>query len=112
MHKQAAQPVQDNSWYERGDLPPAGCECRCNLGGGSVFIVARHHFIDAVVYSSAPGGGELLYGYAGEFSPLRTERENSIDELNELVGDIEKYPTWRDAIAGIIDAGYRKMDSK
>ena len=44
-----------------------------------------------------------------EFRPLRTEREKAIDELNALVGDIEKYPTWRDAIAGIIDAGYRKQ---
>ena len=43
------------------------------------------------------------------FRPLCTEREKAIEELNTLVGDIEKYPTWRDAIAAIYDAGYRKV---
>lgn len=37
------------------------------------------------------------------------EREKEIDAMNELVGDIEKVPTWRDALYALYDAGYRKQ---
>jgi hypothetical protein len=53
-----------------------------------------------------------------DFRPIRTpeqiaaeEREKAIDAMNKLVGDIEKIPTWRDALAALYDAGYRKTEA-
>ena len=116
---QPAQPAQDSSWHERGELPPVGCECQffsdgydaewfdwCIFHGKATcggLIIEHHHRT-----SPSRVTVELFDPLSTNFRPLRTEREKAIDELIVLVGDIEKYPTRRDAIVGIIDAGYRK----
>ena len=110
MQKQPAKPTQDNSWYERGELPPVGTICKMiddkNTWLECEIIAHKNSFCIGWISSrNAP-----FYTYdKSVFRPLCTEREKAIDELNALVGDIEKYPTWRDAITGIIDAGYRKV---
>ena len=110
MQKQPAKPVQDNSWYERGELPPVGTICKMiddkNTWLECEIIAHKNSFCIGWISSrNAP----FYTDDKSEFRPLHTEREKAIDELNALVGDIEKYPTWRDAIVGIIDAGYRKV---
>ena len=108
MQKQAAQTVPDNSWHERGELPPVGCECEYKPAND--WVKCKVLFAGDDLYVLGVQGFEICVRVLDvEFRPLRTEREKAIDELNVLVGDIEKYPTWRDAIAGIIDAGYRKQ---
>ena len=116
MQQQQAQPVQsaqNNSWYERGDLPPVGCECEmkhtCWSEFQHVFVLAITRQYVIVSSYSTPEIEQHYHLREITFRPLRTEREKAIDELIVLVGDIEKYPTWRDAIVGIIDAGYRKQ---
>lgn len=99
---------QDNSWYERGELPPVGCVCMCANSENPVEVL-RHRInnIGIPVAAVIDTKSSHLF-WAQMFRPIKTEREKAIDELNVLVGDIEKYPTWRDAIAAIIDAGYHK----
>ena len=104
------QKQQDNSWYERGELPPVGTICKMiddkNTWLECEIIAHKNSFCIGWISSrNAP----FYTDDKSEFRPLHTEREKAIDELNALVGDIEKYPTWRDAIVGIIDAGYRKV---
>ena len=105
------QKQQDNSWHERGELPPVGAtvekKCKSATIWTEIKIVAAGN---QLVIFGYPAGDESVGEWSDyEFRPLRAEREKAIDELNALVGDIEKYPTWRDAITGIIDAGYRKQ---
>lgn len=106
---------QDNSWYERGEFPPAGCECDfCNSADEwtdwcrSVFVGFDSMGNGVVSVFGDDKGTLWISNKPSDFHPLRTEREKAIDELNTLVGDIEKYPTWKDAITAIIDAGYHK----
>ena len=99
-----------NEYEERGELPPVGVPVELWVGGSFAynceFITKRkHHYVVWNLDADRPDASDYMNS---EFRPLRTEREKAIDELNNMVGDIEKYPTWRDAIAGIIDAGYHK----
>ena len=114
MQQQQAQPVQsaqNNSWYERGDLPPVGCECSAMCDGNWVKVEVLRHRVNnsGMNVAAVMNCASFNVFWATDFRPLRTEREKAVDELIVLVGDIEKYPTWRDAIVGIIDAGYRKQ---
>ena len=111
--KMSGKPEVDNSWHERGEFPPVGCECEmkhtCWDEFQRVFVLAITKQYVIVSDYSTPEIEQHYHLREMTFRPLRTEREEAIDELIVLVGDIEKYPTWRDAIVGIIDAGYRKQ---
>ena len=101
----------DSSWYESGKLPPVGVPVELWFGGSFAynceFISTRKY--DYVLWNLDDDKPDCADSMNSQFRPLRTEREKAIEELNTLVGDIEKYPTWRDAIAAIYDAGYRKV---
>jgi len=111
--KMQKQETPDSSWHELGELPPVGIECWSTLDNKPVFIVAKHCAIDAVIYSSALGGGELFYGYSGGFRPLRTEREKTIDEMvHEFIvhyGDPKGGERYLGIAKKLYDAGYRKQ---
>ena len=109
--KMSSKPEVDNSLSKRGSCPPIGVPVELWFGGSFAynceFICMRgRNYIVWNLDADRPDCADIMNS---EFHPLRTEREKAIDELNALVGDIEKYPTWRDAITGIIDAGYRKQ---
>ena len=106
----SSKPEDDNAWYERGELPPVGtiCEMLDDRAAWCECKIIAHE--DGACIGWMTSRNSPFYTYnRDEFRPLCTEREKAIDELIVLVGDIEKYPTWRDAIVGIIDAGYRKQ---
>ena len=111
LSKHNQQNEQDNSLSKCGSCPPIGVPVELWFGGSFAynceFICMRgRNYIVWNLDADRPDCADIMNS---EFRPLRTEREKAIDELNALVGDIEKYPTWRDAIAGIIDAGYHKQ---
>lgn len=102
---------QDNSLHKRGSCPPIGERVELWFGGSFAYncefiCMGGRNYIVWNLDADRPDCADIMNS---EFRPLCTEREKAIDELNALVGDIEKYPTWRDAIAGIIDYGYRKV---
>lgn len=108
--KMSSKPEVDNSLSKRGSCPPIGVPVELWFGGSFAynyeFICMRgSNYIVWNLDADRPDCADIMNS---ELRPLRTEREKAIDELNALVGDIEKYPTWRDAIAVIIDAGYHK----
>ena len=112
--EQVVQPTQDNSWYEREELPPVGYECEAIRNDEWVAVEVLRHRVNNVEMNVAAVMDCTSFNvfWSADFRPLRTKREKAIDEMNELVGDIEKYPTWRDAMAALYDAGYRKIASK
>ena len=119
MQKQAAQPAQDNSWHERGELPPVGCECQffsdgydaewfdwCIFHGLATcggLIIEHHHRT-----SPSRVTVELFDPLSTEFRPLRTEREKAIDEMADLIAK-SVFGSAKCQAEKLYDAGYRKV---
>lgn len=108
------------TWNGEG-IPPVGIDCEYMKRGGAEWFyctVIAHHDGGAVV---AVHEDDLSYSYwndSGHFRPIRTpeqiaaeDREKAVEEMHDLVGDIEKIPTWTDALRALYDAGYRKVDN-
>ena len=105
------KPEVDDSWFTYCKLPPCGIPVELWFGGSFAYncefiCIRENNYILWNLDADRPDCADFMNS---EFRPLRTEREKAINELNALVGDIEEYSTWRDAITGIIDAGYRKV---
>ena len=119
MQKQAAQPVQpaqDNSWHERGELPPVGCECeykpvndwvKCKVlfAGDSLYVLGVQEFEICVRVLDV------------DFRPIRAEREKAIDEIAASIGANFRFEGYdlharitRSLSEVIYDAGYRKVN--
>ncbi|MHA1039979.1 hypothetical protein ACR9GW_01115 [Enterobacter ludwigii] len=93
-------------------LPPVGCECmvRGEIGDDGWYEckVIAHTFFDGYNCAVFQTESTVSCSSEGNFRPIRSEadkkRETFVNEANELVGDIDKYPTWLSAIAAIYDA--------
>ena len=109
----------DNSWYERGELPPVGCECRffsdgydenwfdwCIFHGLATcggLIVEHHHKTSPSRVTVC-----LLNPRTTKFRPLCTDREKAIDEMILAIDHI-KEGNFETFIGALYDAGYRKV---
>ena len=100
------QKQQDNSWHERGELPPVGCECEVFDGDDWLksFIVGRSRSGDVVVQTR---NGYFEASHA-KFRPLRTEREKAIDEMADLIAK-SVFGSAKCQAEKLYDAGYRKV---
>lgn len=77
---------QDNSWYERGELPPVGCVCMCTNSTEPVEVL-RHRVNNTGTPVAAVMNTKtfhLFWTYT--FSPIKTEREKAIDEMRTISG--------------------------
>ena len=103
-----------DSWHERGERPPVGCECEVFDGDDWLqsFIVGRSRSGDVVVQTR---NGYFEASHA-KFRPLRTEREKAIDEMALLAIGCEKYAITQNAAKAVCellyDAGCRLEKSK
>lgn len=122
----------DNSWHERGELPPVGCKCEwideSGVDGpagslypcvGDVVSVCAHKqtpggdIIAIFTWARGDGLGVAASRMPADFRPLRTDREKAIDSLIGIIC-AGGYLTSRDGAAKAIaeriyDAGYRKQ---
>ena len=87
----SSKPEVDNSWHERGELPPVGCEC-----------YIRHSYCNPEKYEkvtvAAITSEYVIVKYATfeqhymlkdiSFRPLRTEREKAIDAACDAIGGV------------------------
>ena len=113
----SSKPEVDNSWHERGELPPVGCEC-----------YIRHSCWNSEKYEkvtvAAITNEYVIVKYATfeqhymlndiSFRPLRTERDKVIDEMiGILKAKFDRPGVDGIAVADIVDelydAGYRKV---
>lgn len=102
---------QDNSWYDRGELPPVGCECE-------VFVSDESKWMNFEVIAIRDGYvlgwcHEGLCGFQSseksEFRPLRTDREKAIDAaMNEIKVEDGFIYSSRSIIEKLYDAGMLK----
>ena len=105
MQKKAEQAEQaaqhENSWHDRGEFPPVGCECEVKDGGEwrKTHIVGFDD--DGYCVHTTPWNS-LARDYDGDMnqynfrplsplSPLRTEREKAIDEMVSVILDYDGY---------------------
>ena len=112
--KMSGKPEADNSWYERGELPPVGCECeikhKCWVEFQRVSVLAITS--EYVIISGHPTPAREQHYHLRDvtFRPLCTEREKAIDEMKSLCA----YPgswcsTYKSFAEALYDAGYRKV---
>ena len=78
---------QDNSWHERGELPPVGAVCEAHITSENLWVE-----IEVVAHRDGYVLGwcrNEKCGYHGseksDFRPLRTEREKAIDALIDII---------------------------
>ena len=95
MQKQAEQaqpelPAQDNSWHERGELPPVGGVCEAMINGEWIAAEVLRHRINSAGMNVAAVMSCASFGvyWAADFRPLRTEREKAIDAACKAIGDV------------------------
>ena len=85
--KMSGKSEDDNSWYERGELPPVGTICEMidyRATWRECKIIAHE---DGACIGWIASLNSPFYTYdKSEFRPLRTEREKAIDEMIKLIG--------------------------
>ena len=111
MQKQAAQ---DNSWFERGEIPPLNMAVEWDAWGDGGWVETK------LLADTGDGefvmivkGVKTIVGRPANFRPLRTEREKAIDEMvYEFIdhhGDPKGGERYLKMAAKLYDAGYRKV---
>ena len=120
-NKISSKPEVDNSWYERGEFPPVGCECEfCNSDDEwadwlhSVFVGFDSTGNGVVSVFGDDKGVLWISNNSSDFRPLRTEREKAIDEMVDILkAKFDLHGVGSVAVVNIVDelydAGYRKV---
>ena len=117
--KMSSKPEVDNSWYERGELPPVGCECEmkhtCWDEFQHVFVLAITKEYVIVSDHSTPAIEQHYHLREMTFRPLSTERKKAIEEIASYFCDADGCqvtPCVADIISTrLYDVGYRKLKS-
>ena len=116
QEREKMQKKQDNSWHERGELPPVGGECEALYRGEWVPVIVIGIDSSGYCVFEVPECMNDEPPYDGireqaNFRPLRTEREKAIDDLTDLISACSFAPVKIQA-EKIYDAGYRKEQTK
>ena len=87
--KMSGKPEVDNSWHERGELPPVGGVCEAMINGEWIAAEVLRHRINSAGMNVAAVMSCASFGvyWSADFRPIRTEREKAIDEMSTLVRD-------------------------
>ena len=92
--KMSSKPEVDNSWYERGELPPVGCECeikhKCWTGFQRITVVAITKEYAIVEDDSVVTREQHYYLRDMIFRPHRTKREKAIDAACGAIGKVDE----------------------
>lgn len=106
--------TSDNSWHERGELPPVGCVCEVDYRGE--WIVTAVIGVDSRGYCvfevpTLVVGGPCYDGLMAvdKFRPLRTERDKAIEEMANLISK-SVFGSAKCQAEKLYDAGYRKQE--
>ena len=117
-----------NSWHERGELPPVGCECEwvdeSGVDGvdgvvypqlGDVVTIYAHadtpggYTIAIFTWARGSGLGVAASRMPEDFRPLRTEREKTIEDMSRLMHEHDSVIN-DTTLGALYDAGYRKVE--
>ena len=107
---QVVQPTQDNSWYEREELPPVGYECEAIRNGEWVAVEVLRHRVNNVEMNVAAVMDCTSFNvfWSDDFRPLCTEREKAIDAACDVICKNGVHDFERGVITKLYDAGLLK----
>ena len=111
----------DNSWHERGELPPEETICES-------YDFDRSQWVKVKTLNARTGSGEIAcvtideseaYGrlfFGCKFHPIKSEREKFVDAAanafhSSCMHDYSGQP-FLDGLAGLYDAGFKAPDEK
>ena len=107
----SSKPKVDNSWHERGEFPPVGCECDIRH---SCWNSEKYEKVTVAAITSE----YVIVKYATfeqhymlkdiSFHPLRTEREKAIEDMSRLMHEHDSIIN-DITLGALYDAGYRKV---
>lgn len=84
------QDMSEQEWDGEG-LPPVGTECEYLDGvscqWGPAAIVAHHINGEEAIWSRYIHGGELFYGTASDFRPIRTAAQRAEDAIKQALAE-------------------------
>ena len=107
----SSKPEVDNSWHERGELPPIGCECyiRHSCWNSEKYekvtvaaITNEYVIVKYTTYEQHYMLNDI------SFRPLRTERERAIDAACDVICKHGVHDFERGVITKLYDAGLLK----
>ena len=109
-NKMSSKPEVDNSWHERGELPPVGGVCEAMINGEWIAAEVLRHRINSAGMNVAAVMSCVSFGvyWAADFRPHRTEREKAIEEMANLIAK-SVFGSAKCQAEKIYDAGYRKV---
>ena len=89
-NKMSSKPEVDNSWHERGELPPVGGVCEAMINGEWIDSEVLRHRINSAGMNVAAVMSCASFGvyWAVDFRPIRTEREKAIDAACKAIGGV------------------------
>jgi hypothetical protein len=100
--------MSDNSWYEKGEIPPVNVQC---MNGNNIVKIVAHLFNGDYKYAAFQhvDGNGCGYSQAESFYPLKTERERTIEDCISVFNAGGANDGLLRSMAGsLYDAGYRK----
>ena len=108
--EQVVQPTQDNSWYEREELPPVGYECEAIRNGEWVAVEVLRHRVNNVEMNVAAVMDCTSFNvfWSADFRPLCTKREKAIDFACGIICKNSVHGFEREVITKLYDAGLLK----
>ena len=115
----SSKPEVDNSWHERGELPPVGVSVELWWGGSFAynceFITRRgRHYVMWNLDADRPDAADYMnseFRPLSSLNPLRTEREKAIEDMSRLMHEHDSIIN-DITLGALYDAGYRKVASK
>ena len=118
----SSNPQLDNSWHERGELPPVGVNCEAKLNGEwmPVFVVGKNSK-GYLVFEPLFDWGFSYDSYGNDalnFRPIKSDRERFIDAALDGFDKVsDEFPPakndWlKKLFGGMFDAGFRAPSDK
>ena len=109
------------TWFERGELPPVGANVQWRPGSMGQWGHERWVDVDVIAHA---GDGDIVIKWDGEagnnkqlvtasqeaFRPIRTERDQAVDEMMKCTLGVMNQETQRRLFEDLYDAGYRKQN--
>ena len=113
--------IDRNGWFERGGLPPVGAKVQWRPGSMGQWEHERWVDVDVIAHA---GDGDIVIKWDGEagnnkqlvtasqeaFRPIRTERDQAVDEMMKCTLGVMNQETQRRLFEDLYDAGYRKQN--
>ena len=111
--KMSSKPATDNSWHERGEWPPVGCECEIKHENGEGWIKAKVVSITseyAILVNQGSAGEYPTRLSKTKFRPVDYEKTLFVSGVIDMVAcGLISHESAKELAMSMFDAGYRKV---